>query len=159
VANGPPSTLHSNRASGALPASVDENANDALVSVVELSGWLVICAVGGTESMTQVLEAGVGSWLPAASKAHTCSVCCPSARPEYEMLGPHAAAAAPSSEHVYLPLVPAPEAMKLAVGWLMRLVGPPLSAVSGGTVSTVQVAVATEDTFPAKSVTLTEYVC
>src|SRR5947209_3877731 len=75
------------------------------------------------------------------------------------MVALQACAVAPSSEHTYLPPVPAPEAVKLAVCWLVRLGGPPLRPVSGGTVSTVQLTVATEETLPAKSVTFTEYVC
>ena len=77
----PASSLHSN----VEPASVEVNANDALVDVVGLLGPELIVVSGGVVSLgaliVQVHEAGEASVLPAASVARTLKVCEPVLRP------------------------------------------------------------------------------
>ncbi len=70
----PPSTRHSNLASGSL----DENENVGLLSAVTPLGPPVIVVSGAVVSTVNVLLAGEGSTMPCALTARTSNVCSPS---------------------------------------------------------------------------------
>jgi hypothetical protein len=154
-ANAPASSLHSK----VLPASVDVKEKLALVWLVGFAGVEVIDVFGGPVSIVQVWLAGVGSVLPTGSIARTCTVWLPSASPVY-VLGLVQEANAPASS-LHSNVLPASEEVKLKVAlvWLVGLVGAEVIVVSGGVASTVHVYVAgVGSTFPAGSVALTSNV-
>jgi len=74
----PPSSLHSN----VEPASVEVNANVAVVELTVPLGPLVIDVFGAVRSIVHVRVAGVASTLPVESFARTEKVCEPFASPE-----------------------------------------------------------------------------
>ena len=137
--------------------------NDALAVVTVPVGPPVIVVSGGVVSPTtltiQVLEAGVGSVLPAASVAFTEKVCEPFASAVYEAGEVHAVKAAPSrlQANVEPASVDVNGIDASAVATVP--VGPPVIVVSGGVVSatfTIQVLVAAEPSvLPAASVART----
>src|SRR3954454_24231625 len=59
------------------PASVDANENVGVLSLLGVTSGVSVVS-GATVSMTKVCDAGVASWLPAASVARTSKVCVPS---------------------------------------------------------------------------------
>ena len=70
----------SRRTSKVAPAS-DVKTKDAAVAFVGSSGPDVMLVCGAVVSIVQVKLAGVGSLLPAASRARTWKVCEPAPRP------------------------------------------------------------------------------
>jgi hypothetical protein len=132
----------------------------ALVWLVGFAGVAVIDVFGGPVSTVQVRLAGVGSVLPTASVARTCTVWLPSVSPVYVLALVQEANAPASSLHSNV--LPASEDAnsKVPLVWFVGLVGPEVMVVCGGVASTVQVYVAgAGSVFPAASVALTSNVC
>src|SRR3954452_24634727 len=90
------------RHSNVAPEASEEKPNVASYSEVVPDGPLSIWvsgAAGSAPVIVQLRIAGVGSSLPARSRAVTEKVWSPGARPLYSRGEPHSLAAAPSSEH------------------------------------------------------------
>ena len=119
------------------PGSPSEKLKEASVEPLGSGGAESIEGVGGaTVSTVQLRVAGVGSALPAASRARTRNVCAPSARPEYVFGLVQAAKPPPSSSHSK----PAPaslEKVKIASAEPTVPTGPESIVVSGAVVSIV----------------------
>ena len=81
------------------PVSLEENANVAEFVVIVPVGPVSIVVFGAAVSTVKVREAGVGSTLPAVSRARTSNVCAPCARFVYACGDVHGANAALSRRH------------------------------------------------------------
>jgi hypothetical protein len=158
VENVTPSRAHAN----VEPASLDENVKVGVESAVAPVGPPVIAVSGGVVSPGCTVHewvAGLGSTFPAVSVARTANVCAP-ATTVYCAGDEQAANAAPSSEHANVASVSVAVNVKLALPLVVVAGGPDAIAVSGATVSTVNVRVAgVPSAFPAASVARTEKVC
>jgi hypothetical protein len=155
-AKAPPSSLHSN----VEPASVEVNANAALVWLVGLAGALVMLVFGAVRSTVHVTWAGDASTFPAWSTARTRNVWLPSASALY-VVGEVQAANAPASR-LHWKVEPASVDVNanVALVWLVGLAGLDVIVVFGATVSTLTVRTADEpETFPAGSVAVAVREC
>ena len=128
-----PSMLHWN-----VPASFDENENDADGDVDGFGGNVFIVVSGAVASMSQLNDAGVESVLPAASIALTWNECEPS--PSGPNVSPlvHVMNAPLSIEHSNVAVRSADENVNDGVGSLDGLDGVVSIVVSGDMVSIVQ---------------------
>lgn len=115
--------------------------------------------VGEVVATVHDLVAGVGSMLPAVSRARTVNVCPPSARPLYAWGDEQGPKEAPSRAHSN---VAASVAVNSNVAELDATVplGPDVIVVSGGVLSTTQVRLAGVGSgAPAPSIALTWKLC
>ncbi len=116
----PPSSEHAN----VDPASLEENATDALDVATVPDGAEPIVVCGAVASTVHVRVAGVGSGLPAASLAVTISVCEPSLSAVYCSGDRHGVAAAPSSLHMNVEPASLDENVNVALALLVGADGP-----------------------------------
>src|SRR3954447_3333465 len=133
LANAAPSTLHWN-----VPGSVDLNPNVGVLSVIAPVGPPVIVVFGGVASTTNERLAAVASALPAGSIARPWNEWGPSPSGAVVLGAEQFANAAPSTLH--WKVEPGSFELNPNVGVLsvVRPNGPPVIAVTGGSVSTVK---------------------
>ena len=157
AANGAPSIRHAN----VDPASALANVNAAVVEATGPDGPLWITAAVGVVSTVKVRSSGEGSVFQAGSEARTANVCGPSAMPVSAFGDEQEAHAPPSRRHSNVAVPSSLENVKLAPDDPSRPDGPVLTAVSGVTVSTVNVRLGgcSSTTFPLASAPRTVNVC
>ncbi len=149
----------SRRHSKLEPVSLEENANVAEFVVIVPVGPESIVVFGAAVSTVKVREAGVGSTLPAVSRARTSNVCAPCARFVYACGDVHGANAALSRRHSNVEPGLVEVNANDGDALLVAPVGPLVIAVSGNEVSTVNVREAgVASTLPAASVARTRNV-